>query len=156
MIIVSTLKTSGASHTLPEIASQRPLWARILRGIRHSVVFCFWAIAIAPFAAQAQPETAKIVGLGATRCSHQFSADVRADPAIRRDYLAWAQGYMSGILVGRPPGTDTGLDLNPSTLGLLDQLKFLEDFCAHTPGQDFSDGVEALYKRLRRERRRDG
>lgn len=128
---------------------------RIHRVIRRRVVFCSLVIAIAPFAAQAQPETAKIVGLGATRCS-QFSADVRADPAIRRDYLAWAQGYMSGILVGRPPGTDTGLDLNPSTFGLLDQLKFLEDFCARTPGQDFSDGVEALYKRLRAERRREG
>lgn len=128
---------------------------RIFRGIRRRLVLCALAIATATFVAQAQPETAKIVGLGATRCS-QFSADVRADPTIRRDYLAWAQGYMSGILVGRPPGIDPGLDLNPSTFGLLDQLKFLEDFCARTPGQDFSDGVEALYKRLRAERRRDG
>lgn len=102
--------------------------------------------------AEAQPPTAKIVGLGATRCG-QFTSDVQSNPAVRRDYLAWAQGYMSGILVGRPPGTDTGLDLNPPTFGLLTQLKFLEDHCAGNPGQDFSDAVEALYRRLRTEGR---
>ena len=102
--------------------------------------------------AEAQPATAKIVGLGATRCS-QFSSDVQSNPAVRRDYLAWAQGYMSGILVGRPPGTHTGLDLNPPTFGLLTQLKFLEDRCTGNPTQDFSDAVEALYKRLHKEGR---
>jgi hypothetical protein len=58
---------------------------------------------------------------------------------------------MSGILLGRPTGTDDGLDLDPSTFGLLAQLKFLEDFCAYNASVDYSDAVEALYKRLRQE-----
>jgi hypothetical protein len=35
--------------------------------------------------------------------------------------------------------------------GLLNQLKFLEDYCAGNASMDFGDAVEALYKRLRQE-----
>jgi hypothetical protein len=58
---------------------------------------------------------------------------------------------MSGVLLGRPPGTDVGLDLNPATFGLISQLRFLEDHCATNGSLDFSDAVEGLYKRLRQE-----
>lgn len=60
---------------------------------------------------------------------------------------------MSGIILSRPPGVDTGLDLNPPTFGLMDQLRFLEDQCAGNQMVDFSTAVEALYKRLRLEGR---
>jgi len=58
---------------------------------------------------------------------------------------------MSGILIGRPPGTDQGLDLNPATFPLLKQLEFLSDFCSQHPMEGFADAVEHLYKRLRGE-----
>ena len=58
---------------------------------------------------------------------------------------------MSGILLSRPPGVDEGLDLNPANFGLINQLNFLEDYCAKSPSLDFSDAVEALYKQLRQE-----
>jgi hypothetical protein len=35
--------------------------------------------------------------------------------------------------------------------GLVNQLHFLEDHCAKNTSLDFSDAVEALYKRLRQE-----
>ncbi len=108
----------------------------------------FAAGATCPLRAQAQ--TAKIVGLGATTCQG-FTDDVKANPAVRRDYLAWAQGFMSGIISSRPPGVDEGLDLAPVTFGLLRQLSFLEDHCLHNSSLDFSDAVAALYKRLRQE-----
>ena len=101
-------------------------------------------------ASRSESLTRKIVGLGATPCQ-RFNADIATNPASRRDYLAWAQGYMSGILLGRPPGIDDGLDLDPPTFGLLNQLKFLEDYCAGNASMDFGDAVEALYKRLRQE-----
>ena len=100
--------------------------------------------------AQSEAPTRKIVGLGATICQ-SFNTDVATNPSSRRDYLAWAQGYMSGILLGRPAGIHDGLDLDPPAFGLLDQLKFLESFCAGGASKDYSDAVEALYKRLRRE-----
>jgi hypothetical protein len=77
--------------------------------------------------------------------------DVKSNPLVRRDYLAWAQGFMSGILLSRPAGVDEGLDLNPTTFNLVNQLHFLEDHCAKNTSLDFSDAVEALYKRLRQE-----
>ena len=68
---------------------------------------------IALLAADARPELraeapkAKIVGLGAATCQ-QFNDDVKSNPLVRRDYLAWAQGFMSGVLLSRPPGVDEG------------------------------------------------
>jgi hypothetical protein len=107
-----------------------------------------------PTSAAADPRqgapTAKIVGLGASTC-RQFNGDIAANPPVRRDYLAWAQGFMSGTILSRPPGVDEGLDLNPVTFDLIAQLNFLEDHCARNDAVDFSDAVEALYKRLRLE-----
>lgn len=96
-----------------------------------------------------QPGIAKIVGLGATSCL-QFTADVERSPAVQRDYLAWAQGFMSGILLSQPSGVDDGLDLNPQSFGLLRQLEFLREHCAKNPPAGFSDAVEALYRSLRK------
>lgn len=99
--------------------------------------------------ASEEPAIAKIVGLGATSCL-QFTNDVKQNPAVQRDYLAWAQGFMSGILLSRPSGVDDGLDLNPPAFGLLKQLEFLREHCAKSPSAAFSDAVEALYRRLRK------
>jgi hypothetical protein len=99
---------------------------------------------------RAETPKANIVGLGAATCQ-QFNDDIKSNPPVRRDYLAWAQGFMSGILSSRPLGVDEGLDLNPPTFGLASQLRFLEDYCAKNASVNFSDAVEALYKRLRQE-----
>lgn len=118
-----------------------------------AVVALLTTVALATDAARgvrAQPLKATIVGLGAATCQ-QFNDDVRSNPLIRRDYLAWAQGFMSGILSSRPPGLDEGLDLAPPTFPLMRQLDFLGDYCARNASLDFSDGVAALYKQLRQE-----
>jgi len=99
---------------------------------------------------RAEPQAARIVGLGASTC-RQFNEDIRLNPSVQRDYLAWGQGYMSGILLSRPPGVDQGLDLNPPTFDMINQLHFLRDYCAQNTSANFADAVEALYKRLRRE-----
>ena len=101
-------------------------------------------------AAGAEPAIAKIVGLGATPCA-QFEREANERPAVQREYLAWAQGFMSGILMGRPPGVDVGLDLNPRSFGLRNQIEFLREHCRQHPTQDVSDATVELYRRLRRE-----
>ena len=112
-----------------------------------------WALGWNTAAAEEQDaRTAQIVGLGAATC-RQFTADAAADPQVLRDYLAWAQGFMSGIILSRPPGVDADLDLNPPTFGLMAQLRFLEEHCARNEALNFSTAVEALYKRLRLEGR---
>jgi len=129
------------------------LTSDLAKGVRQRLGVTFSCVVILMAnvdAAAAQPTTRNIVGLGATAC-RQFNAEIAKNPESRRDYLSWAQGYMSGILLGRPPGIDDGLDLNPPTFGLASQLKFIEDYCAGNASMGFADAVEALYKRLRRE-----
>lgn len=96
----------------------------------------------------AQAETARIVGMGAATC-RQYLMDANRKTTAYRDYLFWAQGYMSGILISRPPGIDEKLELNPPTLGPRDQIKFLSQYCEKNQSSQFADAVEALYKRLR-------
>ena len=98
--------------------------------------------------APASAQRAKIVGVGATACS-QFMIEANETPASQRDYLAWAQGFMSGVLLGRPAGVDENLDLAPSSLPLLEQLRYLRDYWGLQPDERFSDAVLSLYKRLR-------
>jgi hypothetical protein len=111
---------------------------------------CFFLLTVSNVNASAESPTRNIVGLGATKCEG-FNSDIGANPSVRRDYLAWAQGFMSGILLSRPLGIDEGLNLNPPKFDLLAQLKFLEDYCAENASKNFGDAVEALYKRLRLE-----
>lgn len=105
------------------------------------------AICIAP---SLRAQTAKIVGFGATRCL-QFIKDSTEHPTLLRVYLAWAHGYMSGILMSRPPGIDEHLDLIPASLPEQKQLEFLLTFCQNHATDGFPDAVESLYKRLRLE-----
>jgi len=121
----------------------------------HLIVCCaiFAAlVACSPgvLAAGSEPAIAKIVGLGATSCP-QFEREANERPAVQREYLAWAQGFLSGILMGRPPGVDAGLDLNPRSFGLRSQIEFLRDHCRQHPTQDVSDAAVELYRRLRTE-----
>ena len=101
-------------------------------------------------ALHAETSTANIVGLGATTCS-TFNHDVQQDFRIQRDYFAWAQGFMSGILVRGPPGRDEGLELIPSGFSMQKQVEFLRTYCAENPDKDYSDGVVELYRTLRGE-----
>jgi hypothetical protein len=114
-------------------------------GIPRAFVFLLLLVS-----SPANAQSAKIVGLGATGCS-QFTGDIRQNPNLQRDYLAWAQGYMSGLLQRAPSGVDEGLDLLPPTLPLLKQLQSLRDYCSGNPSKDFSDAVVDLYRRLRSE-----
>jgi hypothetical protein len=123
---------------------------RAARRCLLSTVLWLLVLIAADGTTRAEAQTRRIVGLGATTCQ-RFNADIGASTSGRREYLAWAQGYMSGILLSRPAGVDDGLDLNPASFNLLEQLKFLEDYCAGNVSMDFADAVEALYKRLRRE-----
>lgn len=119
-----------------------------LRATVGMLPLAFLLLAAMPL--RAEQATARIVGLGATTCS-RFLLDIGQKPDEQRAYLAWAQGFMSGVLLSRPPGVDEGLNLNPASFGLLKQLEFLREFCAGNPSEDFSDAVLALYKRLRKE-----
>jgi hypothetical protein len=121
----------------------------VARKVVVALLSCFLVM---PTTARAEPSIAKIVGLGGTPCT-QFEREANDNPAVQREYLARAQGFMSGILIGRPPVVDEGLDLNPATFGLRSQLEFLRDHCHQHPAEGVSDAAIALYKRLRAQAR---
>lgn len=114
------------------------------------ICFVFCLIVSANLALAQTKQKQRVVGLGATSCP-AFLNDALRKPPIQRDYLAWAQGYMSAILLTRPGTVDDGLDLTPPTFPLLKQLEFLRDFCTKHPDESFPDAVDNLYKRLRQE-----
>lgn len=138
-------KSTAASPRLSPTGPKRTTRAGAMAG-----VLIVTLIIDAAYEVRAEKLKANIVGLGATTC-RRFKEDIKSDPPIRKAYLAWTQGFMSGILSSGPPGVDEGLDLNPTTFGLLNQLRFLEDLCARNSSLDFSDAVASFYKRLREE-----
>lgn len=105
-------------------------------------------LAAAQASAQNGPPV-KIVGIGATSCS-RYTTEIASNGDAEKNYLAWMQGYMSGIMVGRPSGVDEGIDLLPSAFPLAAQAAFMREFCAKQPKSEFADGVEQLYVRLKR------
>jgi hypothetical protein len=93
---------------------------------------------------------AKITGLGSVTCQ-RFLDDKKSNAILRRDYMAWAQGFLSGIRVSQAAGIDDQLNLSPVTYDLVNQLHFLEDYCERNAKQLYSNAVAALYQRLREE-----
>lgn len=96
----------------------------------------------------AQAQSVRIVGIGAASCT-RFLQEIDGKPQAEREYFAWAQGYMSGLLIRAPAGKDEDLDLMPPAFPLLKQAEFLRRFCSQNTDADFSDGVNTLYRTLR-------
>ncbi len=107
-------------------------------------------VAAAVYTTIANPASAqvKVVGVGASTCQ-QYLSEVRDNLALEREYISWAQGYMSGLLIRAPAGVDESLDLNPPGYPLLRQAEYLRNFCATQPKADFPEAVQELYRTLR-------
>jgi hypothetical protein len=86
----------------------------------------------------AQTQTAKVVGIGASSCA-RFSNEIAGRPTVERDYFAWAQGFMSGLLMRATQGVDEKLDLAPPWFSLIKQAAFLRDYCSKKPNQGFAE-----------------
>jgi hypothetical protein len=98
----------------------------------------------------ASPRIVHIIGLGATSCS-KFIAEITQRPSLQRDYFAWAQGLMSGVVLVRPPLNGEKLDLVSPSFPLLKQVAFLRQYCEKHPSNGFVDAVRALFRVLAHE-----
>jgi hypothetical protein len=105
----------------------------------------FWSMVL-PHSGYAQQ--IKIVGIGAASCS-SFLQEIDGNTAVERDYFAWAQGYMSGLLIRAPADNDEDLDLTPTRFPILKQAAFLRTYCAAHAGEYFTDAANELYRTLR-------
>ncbi|UZF90934.1 hypothetical protein [Bosea sp. NBC_00550] len=95
----------------------------------------------------AQAQLVAVVGTGTAKCS-QFNDSIVVRVEEEREYFAWAQGYMSGVLIGAPPNVDDNLLLIPEGFPIAAQMNFMRSFCKNRPSSSYSDGVEALYRAL--------
>jgi hypothetical protein len=120
----------------------------LLKGIARRTTGGILLLFLSAILAGAQ--TARIVGIGAATCE-EFLRHVEGNPNVQRDYFAWAQGFMSGIILRAPPGRDEQLNLNPSTFPLSKQVEFIRASCGSNSPQNYSDAVISLYIRLREE-----
>lgn len=144
MTIKSSSRHAGftdASETASRLSRRR---AHRL-SIQLTVGTLLLAVAGSWSGAEAQSK-GKVVGLGAATCQ-RFKDDVNSNAILRRDYMAWAQGFMSGMLASQPGGADEQINLNPVTYDLVSQLHFLEDHCSQNSALRFSEAVAALFQR---------
>lgn len=122
---------------------------KYLKTRRIRALSAFWFVAVGMLViGQAEAQSVKIVGIGASSCQY-FLRETSGKPDVEKNFFAWAQGYMSGLLLRAPPGKDEDLDLAPDVYPLLKQAEFLRSFCTRNPDSDFSDGVNDLYRTLR-------
>ena len=105
-------------------------------------------LTVALQASSATAQMVKVVGIGASSCT-QFIREIGSNSSAERDYFAWAQGFMSGVLVQAPPGVGEGLDLDPASLALPAQAAFLREYCSRNQDHSYADAVIALYSLIR-------
>lgn len=127
-----------------ENSKQKQGRARLARSLIGPVL----AVAGGLLAGHAQAQSVKIVGIGAATCQ-DYLREITGRPDVEKNFFAWAQGYMNGLLIRAPAGKDEGLDLTPPAFPLLKQAEFLRTFCSKNRSADFSDGVNELYRTLR-------
>ena len=118
------------------------------RSIAQLLCVIMTSVVLDAFSNPVLAQPVKIVGIGATQCD-KYLSDIDGNVIAEREYFAWAQGYMSGLLIRAPAGKDEGLNLEPATFPLLKQAAFLRTFCQTDPSADFSDGIHVLYRTLR-------
>jgi hypothetical protein len=86
-------------------------------------------------------------GMGTIFCG-AFNIAIQYDKSegTEETFFVWAQGFMSGLNVGAPPGIN--VRLVPEQFNSDRQKAFLRDYCAKNPNNKLHDGVRALYFKL--------
>ena len=120
MTIKSSERYAGsynASHFVMHLSRRRvrQLSIHLTVGVLLLVAADSWS------KAEAQAIGGKVVGLGTATCQ-RFNDDVKSNAILRRDYMAWAQGFMSGMLASQP-GADNKIVVR-IRIALMDSLLF--------------------------------
>lgn len=91
--------------------------------------------------AHAQTPVTAVAGAGSRSCA-QMQMDISDLPNVRRAYVSWMQGYLSGRNAAREAA---GLEL----IDIADyeaQWAWLADWCASNPDQAFADALAELFR----------
>ena len=149
LLVAEAIRNDIAANKAATFGKGREMIRIRLKSSRMSTLWVLYAVAAGTLSVgRAEAQSVKIVGIGASSCQY-FLREVSGRPEVEKNFFAWAQGYMSGLLLRAPPGKDEDLDLEPDVYPLLKQAEFLRNFCTVNPDADFSDGANELYRMLR-------
>ena len=107
--------------------------------IGRAVIVGGLLVAFAAAMAQQAPVTA-VAGAGSRSCA-QMRADISDLPNVRRAYVSWMQGYLSGRNAAREARDESLVDLADYEA----QWYWLARWCADQPDRAFSEAVAALF-----------
>ncbi|NNC65450.1 MAG: hypothetical protein HKN84_11740 [Gammaproteobacteria bacterium] len=91
-----------------------------------------------PLAVQAQ--VTAVTGAGSRSCQ-QMQADIADLPNVRRAYVSWMQGYLSGRNAAREVDGLALVDLSDYEA----QWDWIVDWCGANPESQFADAAGALF-----------
>lgn len=114
--------TTGPARRNKRLTKPAPEGARVWKKARIALLVLL-SVTGGLSSSAARAQSIKIVGIGASTCA-RFLQEIEGKPQSERDYFAWAQGYMSGLLIRAPAGKDEDLDLTPPAFPLLKQAAF--------------------------------
>lgn len=97
------------------------------------------ALCVPPAAAQ----VSAVAGAGSRSCA-QMQGDIADLPNVRRAYVSWMQGYLSGRNAAREAAGRTLVDVADFEA----QWDWLVERCGSEPNESFADAVDALFAHL--------
>lgn len=83
---------------------------------------------------------AAVTGAGSRSCA-QMQADIADLPNVRRAYVSWMQGYLSGRNAARETRGRALVDLADYE----DQWAWITEWCARQPARTFAEATAALF-----------
>lgn len=95
------------------------------------------------FAVAADAQVTAVAGAGSRSCA-QMQTDIADLPNVRRAYVSWMQGYLSGRNAAREAAGLALVDLADYEA----QWDWVAAWCDERPDETFADGVDALFARI--------
>ena len=91
----------------------------------------------------AEAQVPAIAGAGSRTCA-QMDVDISDLPNVRRAYVSWMQGYLSGRNAAREVAGQSLVDLADFEA----QWEWIVEWCGSRPQSAFAEGVDALFAKL--------
>jgi len=101
----------------------------------------FIAVVVLIVAPLANAQVTAVAGAGSRSCE-QMQADIADLPNVRRAYVSWMQGYLSGRNAMREAEGLALVDLADYEA----QWDWVVNWCTAEPGQVFADAAAALFE----------
>lgn len=108
-----------------------------------SLRVCIAVAGLSALTAAADAQVTAVAGAGSRSCA-QMHTDITDLPNVRRAYVSWMQGYLSGRNAAREAAGRELIDVADFEA----QWEWLAAWCSERPDATFADGLDALFASL--------